>query len=254
LIGTRLPHRIREAANREPRRGGGHIEFVILHYTGMASAKAAEDWLCAPQSGVSCHYLVDEAGGIVQMVDERDRAWHAGVSWWRGEIDINSRSIGIEIHNPGHTLGYPAFPPAQIDAVTALCLDIMARHGLLANAVLAHSDIAPGRKIDPGERFPWRTLARRGVGAWVSPTPIRRDDPVGPAASDGEVTALLSGLGFGVEVRGPSDPALSSVVSAFQRHWRPVRVNGVADHSTVRTLERLAKAEARLTCRRLRPT
>jgi N-acetylmuramoyl-L-alanine amidase len=254
LIGAGLPHRVRAAANREPRRGGDGVDYVILHYTGMASAKAAEDWLCAPQSGVSCHYLVDEAGGIVQMVDERDRAWHAGVSWWRGEADINSRSIGIEIHNPGHTLGYPPFPAAQIEAVTALCLDIMARHGLPPGAVLAHSDVAPGRKIDPGERFPWRTLARRGVGAWVAPTPIRRDDPQGPAASAAEVTALLTEIGFGVAVRGPSDPPLAAAVDAFQRHWRPARVDGVADRSTVRTLERLAKAQGRLTCRRLRPT
>ncbi len=254
MIGARLPRRIREAANRGPRRGGDHVDFVVLHYTGMASAKAAENWLCGQASDVSCHYLVDEEGGIVQMVDERERAWHAGVSWWRGESDLNSRSIGVEIQNPGHTLGYRPFPRPQIEAVTALCLDIMARHDLSPGAVLAHSDIAPGRKIDPGERFPWRTLARRGVGAWVSPTPIRRGDPEGPAAGDDEVTALLAGIGFGVAVRGPSNPALSAVVAAFQRHWRPARIDGVADRSTVRTAQRLAKAAARLTCRRLRPT
>ncbi len=189
MIGTRLPHRVRLAANREPRRGGGEINLVILHYTGMTSADAAVDWLCREESGVSCHYLVDEAGGIVQMVDERERAWHAGVSWWKGESDINSRSIGSRSRIPAIP-GYDPFPKPQVDAVIALCRDIMDRHGILPAGVLAHSDVAPGRKIDPGERFPWRALARHGIGAYVAPTPIRAGDPALPAAAQTAVASM----------------------------------------------------------------
>jgi N-acetylmuramoyl-L-alanine amidase len=254
LIGTRLPHRVRLAVNREARRGNGGIDLIILHYTGMKSAEAAADWLCRAESGVSCHYLVDEAGGIVQMVDERERAWHAGVSWWKGQSDINSRSIGIEIQNPGHTLGYDPFPKPQIAAVIALCRDIMDRYGIAADGVLPHSDVAPGRKIDPGEKFPWRELARHGVGFYVPPTPIRAADLAAPALPETAVTAMLTQAGYGVAIRNDGKPSLAAVVDAFQRHYRPVRVDGVPDRSTVRTLERLLKAQARLTCRRRRPT
>src|SRR5690606_35988766 len=134
----------------------------------------AEDWLCDPRSQVSSHYLVDDDGAVVQMVPERCRAWHAGKSFWQGEIDLNSRSVGIEIANPGHDLGYSDFPDEQIEAVIRLCRDIMGRWEIPAHRVLAHSDIAPTRKIDPGEKFPWKRLAGEGIGFYVDPAPIRR--------------------------------------------------------------------------------
>ena len=152
---------VRVSPNFGQRRGLARPDMIILHYTGMATGAAAEAWLCDPASEVSSHYLVHEDGRIVQMVRESDRAWHAGKGSWRGETDINSRSVGIEIVNPGHALGYTTFPKRQIAAVIELCRGITARHAILPQRVLAHSDVAPGRKIDPGEKFPW-LQARRG--------------------------------------------------------------------------------------------
>ncbi len=151
------------AVNFEPRRGGLRPSILLMHYTGMASAERAIGWLCSAESRVSCHYLVSETGRIVQMVREEMRAWHAGESFWAGETDINSASIGIEVHNPGHGSFYPPFPEPQMQAVEALSLDILARHDIRPERVLAHSDVAPARKEDPGEKFPWARLAEAGV-------------------------------------------------------------------------------------------
>ena len=164
--------------------------MIILHYTGMATGAAAESWLCDPASEVSSHYLVHEDGSIVQMVRESDRAWHAGKGSWRGETDINSRSVGIEIVNPGHALGYTTFPKRQIAAVIELCRDITTRHAIRPQRVLAHSDVAPGRKIDPGEKFPWRKLAEAGVGHFVAPARSGGRPVLGPGDSGGAVEEL----------------------------------------------------------------
>jgi N-acetylmuramoyl-L-alanine amidase len=159
--------------NFGPRREGVRPDCLILHYTGMETAQAAESRLCAPESEVSAHYLVHEDGRIVQMVRESDRAWHAGKGSWKGRCDVNSFSIGIEIVNCGPLGGFPDFPAVQIEAVAALARDICARHGIAPERVLAHSDIAPGRKIDPGERFPWARLHELGVGHYVPPAPVQ---------------------------------------------------------------------------------
>ncbi len=177
----------------EPRRrarGGRTPDMLILHYTGMESAEAALDWLTRQESEVSCHYLVDEDGRIAQLVTESERAWHAGQSLWAGETDLNSCSIGIEIHNPGHDFDYPDFPDAQMRAVEALCLDILSRHAIPPARVLAHSDVAPGRKRDPGEKFDWQRLARAGIGLWVPPAPLEGDAGLGPG-DEGETVAAL---------------------------------------------------------------
>jgi N-acetylmuramoyl-L-alanine amidase len=233
---------LRASPNFGPRRGPPRPDMIILHYTGMATGSAAEDWLCNPAAEVSSHYLVHEDGRIVQMVRESDRAWHAGRSAWRGETDINSHSVGIEIVNPGHVLGYRNFPRNQIDAVIGLCRGIAARHGILPERILAHSDVAPGRKIDPGERFPWRRLAAFGVGHFAAPVRVGRDG--GLAAGDRgakveELQSMLSLYGYDVQTTGVFDERTSTVVQAFQRHFRPRRVDGVADRSTVETLRRL---------------
>lgn len=242
MIQTRLSHEMRPSPNVEARKGGAKPDILLMHYTEMESAEAACDWLCNPQSKVSCHYLVDEAGGIIQMVDEAMRAWHAGASSWHGERDINSHSIGIEIQNPGVRYGYRAFPDAQMRAVVALSKDIIARNAIRPECVLAHSDVAPGRKIDPGALFDWRLLHEEGVGHWVEPSPI--DD--GRALKEGDkgpevenLQKALAGYGYGLPVTGLYDARTKTVVSAFQLHFRTALVDGVADRSTLETLGRL---------------
>ena len=221
--------------------------MIVLHYTGMETGIGAEDWLCNPVSEVSSHYLVHEDGRIVQMVRESDRAWHAGVSSWHGRGDVNSRSVGIEIANPGHRFGYPDFPPAQIDAVVALCRGIIARHGIRPERVLAHSDVAPGRKIDPGEKFPWATLHAAGVGHMVEPAPLR-EGPVIAEGDQGEpvgaLQSMLAAYGYGIQVTAEFDTMTTTVVAAFQRHFRPERIDGVADRSTIETLQALSLRKA----------
>ena len=242
MRGTRLKHHWHPSPNHNPRRNAVEPWIVLLHYTGMESAEAARDWLCSPKSAVSCHYLIDEEGEITQMVDEELRAWHAGVSSWKGQNDINSASIGIEIHNPGFELGYRDFPDAQIDAVIALCRDIASRHPILPQDFLAHSDVAPGRKIDPGEKFPWSKLHAAGVGHWVEPDPITPGPSlsVGDAGSDvDELRGMFVAYGYGAERSGPFNHSLETVVEAFQRHFRPAQVDGIADRSTQSTLRRL---------------
>jgi N-acetylmuramoyl-L-alanine amidase len=212
----------------------------------MASTEAAIRCLAAPQSQVSCHYVIGENGAITQMVPEASRAWHAGVSHWRSVPDINSRSIGIEIHNPGHDGGYPDFPEVQMAAVEALCLDIVRRHGIEPRHVLAHSDVAPRRKIDPGEKFDWARLARAGVGHWVAPAPIVPDGAVLAPGDRGEAVAHLQqklrAYGYGLEVTGEYCEDTALAVAAFQRHFRPALVDGRADRSTVETLDALLDA------------
>lgn len=240
MIVSRLSHHIVRAANEEPRRDGRAVDMLILHYTGMASAEAARDLLVSAESGVSCHYLIDEQGIITQMVGEEMRAWHAGASVWKGETDTNSRSIGIEIHNPGHALGYRDFPEAQMESVVALCRDILSRHAIPPEHVLAHSDVAPGRKIDPGERFDWQRLARERIGRWVPPakadaTPLDTEETAA-------FQALVQRYGYGVEVSGMLDDQTRKVTDAFQRHFRPALVNGIPDISCLGTAERLVQA------------
>jgi N-acetylmuramoyl-L-alanine amidase len=231
--------------NVEPRKDGATPDILLMHYTGMWSAERAIEWLARPNSGVSCHYVIDRDGRITQMVAEEMRAWHAGVSSWAGARDINSRSIGIEIDNPGHELGYCDFPAAQMRAVAALARDIMARWAILPERVLAHSDVAPTRKIDPGEKFDWAWLAREGVGHWVAPASpdddcIAADGARGPHVA--KVQALLQRYGYEVTVGGEYDRATEAAVRAFQRHFRPARVDGRVDRSTLDTLQRLLAA------------
>lgn len=232
-----LALRVLAAPNVEPRRGARAVDMLILHYTGMASAAAACDLLCSPASGVSCHYLVDEDGAIIQMVGEDLRAWHAGVSSWKAEADTNSRSIGIEIQNPGHNLGYRAFPDRQMQAVIALCADILSRHAIPSSHVLAHSDVAPGRKIDPGEKFDWALLHRHGIGHWVAPA-APDATPLTPEELR-RFQHLLADYGYAIAETGSLDEATRKVTDAFQRHFNPALVTGIPDRSALRTAEQL---------------
>jgi N-acetylmuramoyl-L-alanine amidase len=228
--------------NQTDRVGPGRPDMIVMHYTGMTSADDALERLCSREAQVSSHYLVFEDGRIVQMVPEERRASHAGVSSWEGETDNNSRSIGIEIANPGHDYGYPDFPDTQIAAVIALCRDILARRPMRPDRVVGHSDVAPSRKQDPGEKFPWARLHAAGIGHWVEPAPLGGDRGLGPGDEGPTVAALQSALaayGYGVAASGRFDKTTSDVVIAFQRHFRPARVDGIADRSTIETLRRL---------------
>ncbi|MDB5649395.1 MAG: N-acetylmuramoyl-L-alanine amidase [Hyphomicrobiales bacterium] len=217
-------------------------DMIVLHYTGMTSGAEALGRLCNPVAEVSCHYFVWEDGGILQLVPEARRAWHAGVASWAGETDLNSRSIGIEIVNPGHEGGAPPFPSEQITAVAELCADLIARHGIAPERVLAHSDIAPARKRDPGEIFPWEVLHARGVGHLVPASPIAggrffaRGDEGQPVQA---LQAMFALYGYRIAVTGVYDEATEQVVRAFQRHFRREQVDGVADSSTITTLRDL---------------
>ncbi|MGL4728304.1 MAG: N-acetylmuramoyl-L-alanine amidase [Bosea sp. (in: a-proteobacteria)] len=221
-------------------------DMLILHYTGMPDAGEALNWLCNPLSQVSCHYFVFENGHTLQLVPEARRAWHAGVSAWGADRDINSASIGIEVTNPGHRPaefgGLPDYPEAQVAAVINLCRDITTRLAIPAHRVLAHSDVAPGRKIDPGEKFPWARLCEAGIGLWVEPAPIR-DGRFFQRGEEGQPVQALQSMfvlfGYDLPVTGVFDQRTQDVVEAFQRHWRPARVDGVADASTITTLRDL---------------
>jgi N-acetylmuramoyl-L-alanine amidase len=233
---------VRASPNFGERKSGATIDMVVLHYTGMWNTDDAVRRLCTAGTDVSSHYIVLENGHIIQCVPESRRAWHAGQSSWAGETDINSCSIGIEIANPGHDFEYPDFPRRQVAAVTALCHGILTRHQIPPDRVLAHSDVAPTRKRDPGEKFPWRTLHASGIGMWVPPAPITP----GPIfvlgdrdSSIDELQAMLGSFGYGVTRSGYLDGATRDAIAAFQRHFRPAKVDGVFDPSTIETLRAL---------------
>ena len=243
---TALPCAVVPAVNVEARRGSVRPSLLILHYTGMSSAAKAVEWLACAQSRVSCHYVIGNDGLITQLVPESQRAWHAGVSQWGGNTDINSASIGIEIQNPGHEHGYPDFSPAQMAGVAALSRDIIARHALSPQSVLAHSDVAPARKIDPGEKFDWRWLYTQGVGHWIEPEPLDPNDPgFEPGYHGPDILAaqtLLRAYGYGLEPTGTLDPQTAHILRAFQLHFRPALITSRLDRSTLVTLERLVAA------------
>lgn len=192
-------------------RGGATIDMLVLHYTGMPSAKEALDRLCDESAKVSAHYTIDEDGTIYAHVPEARRAWHAGIAYWAGANDINARSIGIELVNPGHEFGYRAFAEAQIAALITLCHGILMRYPIPSGRVLGHSDVAPARKDDPGELFPWAQLAKAGIGLW--PQAIASD--IGPEAL----------TRYGYDPDAPQD----KVITAFQRHFRTKKLDGQWD-------------------------
>ncbi len=222
--------RIRDlpSPNHDARPEGQAVDMLVLHYTGMATGAAAIARLRDPAARVSAHYVVEEDGAVFRLVEEARRAWHAGVSHWRGASGLNGRSIGIEVVNPGHAHGYRPFPALQMAAVCDLCLHILARHPIPAANVVAHSDIAPDRKDDPGELFDWQGLAAAGVGLW----------PASDGPAEGEPAALLAAIGY------RSDLPLPVLVRAFQRHWRPARVDGVADAGTLARMSAVARLAA----------
>lgn len=240
-----LAIRAQSSPNHGERRDGARPELLILHYTGMRSGAEALARLCDPRSEVSSHYVVEEDGAILQLVAESRRAWHAGAGSWQGQGDVNSRSIGVEIVNPGHEHGYRPFPPAQVEAVIRLCRDCVDRHSISPQNVLAHADVSPDRKKDPGELFPWDQLSEGGVGHWLPPVPMRGGRFLTQGDAGDPVAAwqqMLARYGYGVETTGAFGVSTRDATVAFQRHFRPERIDGVADVATVETLYRLLRA------------
>ncbi|MEO5640398.1 MAG: N-acetylmuramoyl-L-alanine amidase [Sphingomicrobium sp.] len=193
------------------------VSMIVLHYTGMVDATSAIQRLTSPEARVSAHYLVAEDGVVVRMVPEEKRAWHAGASYWRGITDVNSASVGIELVNPGHEFGYRCFPDEQIAALIPLVSAIKDRHGIGRGNVVGHSDVAPGRKEDPGELFPWEALARRRLAL---PSPVR--DLMDPLWTDAGFLLALERFGYEVAEQ-------KKAVIAFQRRFRPDRIDGIID-------------------------
>lgn len=208
----------RRSPNCEARPEGAQVDMLVLHYTGMRSAEEALERLCDPAAKVSAHYCIDEDGTITRLVSENMRAWHAGVSSWRGHDDVNSRSIGIELVNPGHEFGYREFPEVQVTTLILLASAILRRHAIPARNVVGHSDVAPSRKRDPGELFPWLRLARAGIGLWPEPRPADPED----------IPAMLAAYGYSADDEG--------ALSAFQRHFRPLRIDGGPDEECAELL------------------
>jgi len=232
--------RIRDlpSPNQDDRPPSTPIDMLILHYTGMRNAREAIERLCDPAAHVSSHYVVDEDGAVLRLVPEERRAHHAGVSYWRGNRGLNGRSIGIEIVNPGHEWGYRDFPVLQLAAVCDLCLAILARHPIPQRNIVAHSDVAPDRKQDPGEKFDWQGLAANGVGLW----PENDEDLTGGRhASVLEVRAALIDIGYDVTGDGPFDAQVATVLRAFQRHWRQEAITGEADPGTLTQLNAIRR-------------
>ncbi|MEA2980431.1 MAG: N-acetylmuramoyl-L-alanine amidase [Alphaproteobacteria bacterium] len=234
--------RVEASPNFDERPGLGRPDMILLHYTGMQFSHEAIHRLCDTKARVSSHYVVLETGAIVQLVQESKRAWHAGVSSWAGDSDINSRSIGIEICNPGHDFGYPDFPSRQIAATITLCRGILTRNIIRPENIVAHSDVAPSRKQDPGEKFPWKLLAQSGVGLWVEVGAVFDQEAVKPNDTGVKITELqkmLADYGYGIDITGHYDVTTTEVVTAFQRHFRPAQVDGIADAATLQTLRKL---------------
>ena len=240
----------RPSPNRDERPAdAGPVDTLVLHYTGMVSAEAALDRLTDSGARVSAHWCIGEDGTLWRLVPEERRAWHAGVSEWRGRRSLNDVSIGIELVNPGHEHGYRPFPPAQMDALLDLARAIVARHPIDPRNVVAHADVAPARRQDPGELFDWARLAGAGIGLW----------PQAAAAPEGEGAALRQGdrgdavrqqqarlraVGYGLLVDGDFGAATAAVVRAFQRHFRQVRVDGMIDAGTEAVLDRMSTLAA----------
>jgi len=223
----------RPSPNFDARAAGQGVDILLLHYTGMPTAEAALARLCDPAAKVSAHYGIDEDGTCLRLVAEENRAWHAGVGVWAGATDINGRSIGIELINPGHEFGYRPFPEPQMASLIALCRDILSRYPIPPARVLGHSDVAPRRKQDPGEMFDWARLAAAGIGLWPG------DPPTAPSIDMAEAQALLRRFGYAVPDTGVLDAETAAVLTAFQRHFRPRDVSGVLDGETAARLRAL---------------
>lgn len=233
----------RPSPNFDARPRGRRPDMIVFHYTGMRTPAESLARLCDPAARVSAHYFIDEAGAVAALVPEDMRAWHAGKSFWKGEADINGCSIGIELQNPGHEFGYRGFPDAQIASLMTLCRAIRARFPIPDARILGHSDVAPERKQDPGELFPWNRLAAAGIGLWpdsnLNAAAFAAVSAASPADAIKALQERLGRFGYPVAASGAYDLPTQKAVMAFKRHWVPERLDDRADAGTVAILENL---------------
>lgn len=229
--------------NFNDRAAGAAINLLLIHYTGMETAEAALRRLCDPSAQVSAHYVIYETGQIFRLVPEAKRAWHAGVSAWRSDTDINSLSIGIELVNPGHDFGYRPFPKPQMEALAALAEEIIHRHSIPPERILGHSDVAPTRKQDPGELFNWQFLAANGIGLWPKWQPVLQPhEPCEQSNFIYEARRSLCRFGYHLSLEGARpDAYFRAVLTAFQRHFRPSRCDGRLDRDCLTRIQALAQ-------------
>jgi N-acetylmuramoyl-L-alanine amidase len=227
--------RERLSPNHDARPDGGRIDMLVLHYTGMKTAADAFNRLCDSAIGVSAHYVIEEDGTAWRLVEESRRAWHAGVSFWQGTETVNAVSIGIELVNPGHEWGYRAFPDVQMASLETLAKAVIQRHSIPADRVVGHSDVAPLRKLDPGELFDWPRLARAGIGLWPA-------EPAPPPKDIAGAQAMLGSIGYRVPCSGVLDDETRLVLIAFQRRFRPRRISGGLDAETAAQLAAVERA------------
>ncbi|HVM79724.1 MAG TPA: N-acetylmuramoyl-L-alanine amidase [Stellaceae bacterium] len=233
-----MTFRERPSPNRNLRPPGAAVDMLVLHYTGMPTAAEAIDRLCDPAAKVGAHYVIEEDGTVWRLVEESERAWHAGISFWQGTTDVNAASIGIELVNPGHEWGYRGFPERQMAALEELARGILARHPIPADRVVGHSDVAPERKQDPGELFNWERLARAGIGFWP-------DEEAPPPRDAGAAQEMLAGIGYRMPLSGALDEQTRLVLTAFQRRFRPRGVDGALDAETGARIAAASRAVAR---------
>ena len=213
------------------------LRYIVLHYTGMPTGAAAIQRMCDPAAKVSAHYMIEEDGQVIQLVDESKRAWHAGHSAWGETTDMNSASLGIELVNPGHQNGYRPFPAIQISVLKVVMKGVIERHAMNPKtAPLAHAEIAPERKEDPGEFFPWRELADSGLGLWPTPQPADYGH-----ADDDVVQDMLRTIGYPCPPSGFYDRATRSALLAFQRRYEPDNLTGTPERETIARLRALAR-------------
>lgn len=222
------------SANFNERNPDKKISLIILHYTDMLNAQSALDLLCRKESNVSAHYLISDDGRIYQLVNNSNRAWHAGVGFWQGETDINSISIGIELDNPGHTNGLKDYPEKQLLSLVSLLSNLCTEFNISKECVLGHSDIAPTRKRDPGEHFPWGWLQQQGFGIKLAKTLQR---PISTLLTDVQLT--LGSIGYYCPQTKDLDDHTRAVITAFQRHFTPKEITGTISPSLCETLSRV---------------
>jgi N-acetylmuramoyl-L-alanine amidase len=229
--------------NFEPRPQGVPLDMIVLHYTDMLNAEEALERLCDPQAKVSAHFLISKEGELYQLVDPKHRAWHAGVSSWEGQGDINSRSIGVELDNLGHTFGPEPFSKVQMKTLLALLEELTQTYGIQPHRIVGHSDVAPGRKKDPGEWFPWHVLAEKGFGFWPQEKMASQHISVVPKMSIEEMQQAFSDIGYECAKTGVWDEESQAVCLAFQRHFTPQDLTGYPTNLVKQTLQGLLKQE-----------